>query len=66
MEISVIISTYNNSEWLEKVVCGYAAQTMRDFELVIADDGSDKPIAEVVERLKKENDFPIAFVTQKH
>lgn len=38
--ISVIISTYNSPDWLEKVLWGYASQSDRDFELVVADDGS--------------------------
>ncbi len=40
MQLSVIISTYNAPAWLEKVLWGFAAQAYRDFELVIADDGS--------------------------
>ncbi len=40
MELSVVISTYNAVAWLEKVLWGFAAQSYRDFELVIADDGS--------------------------
>jgi len=39
--ISVIISTYNAVEWLTKVLWSYAIQTTNDFELIIADDGSD-------------------------
>ena len=40
MKITVIISTYNAEEWLEKVLIGYSNQTYKDFEVVIADDGS--------------------------
>ncbi len=40
MKMSVILSTYNAPQWLEKVIWGYAVQTHQDFELVIADDGS--------------------------
>ena len=39
-EVSVIISTYNQPEWLKKVLFGYENQSFRDFEIVIADDGS--------------------------
>ena len=39
MTISVIISTYNNPAWLQKVIWGYECQTYKDFELIIADDG---------------------------
>lgn len=40
MKISVIVSTYNAEAWLEKVLIGYSNQTYKDFELIIADDGS--------------------------
>jgi glycosyltransferase involved in cell wall biosynthesis len=66
MEVSVIISTFNSPEWLEKVILGYRAQTFYDFELVIADDGSDESTARLVETLQKDNPFPILFVTQHH
>lgn len=38
--VGVIISTYNNPEWLKKVLWGYANQHYQDFEIIIADDGS--------------------------
>lgn len=38
--ISVVLSTYNAEDWLEKVLWGYCFQTFKDFEIVIADDGS--------------------------
>jgi len=37
---SVIFSTYNSVAWLEKVLWGFEQQTDRDFEIIIADDGS--------------------------
>lgn len=40
MRVSVILSTYNQPEWLRKTLWGYAAQTYSDFEIVVADDGS--------------------------
>ncbi len=40
MKVSVIITTYNKTEWLRKVLTGFSAQTETDFEIVIADDGS--------------------------
>ena len=42
MRVTVIIATYNEPEWLEKVLWGYSVQTNEDFELIIADDGSGK------------------------
>ncbi len=42
IKASIIISTYNHPKWLEKVLWSYECQTETDFEIVIADDGSDK------------------------
>jgi len=52
MFVSVILSTYESPDWLAKVVWGYAAQTHRDFELVIADDGSSLRTAECIGYLR--------------
>ena len=38
--IGVIISTYNNPTWLQKVLWGYTCQTVMPDEIIIADDGS--------------------------
>jgi glycosyltransferase involved in cell wall biosynthesis len=40
MKISVIVSTYNAEEWLEKVLLGYMQQTHPEYEVIVADDGS--------------------------
>lgn len=40
-KVSVIISTYNKPHFLEKVLTGYSNQTFQDFEILIADDGSN-------------------------
>ena len=48
MKLSVIITTYNSEEWLAKVLEGYCNQTEKDFEVVIADDGSTEKTNEVI------------------
>jgi glycosyltransferase involved in cell wall biosynthesis len=60
--ISVILSTYNEPLWLEKSLWGYACQSHRDFELVIADDGSDSATAETIRRIGKEMPMRIKHV----
>ncbi|HET8838659.1 MAG TPA: glycosyltransferase family 2 protein [Flavobacteriaceae bacterium] len=60
--ISVIISTYNAEKWLEKTLWGYHAQTRKNFEVVIADDGSKRPTFDLLEKLKPELHFPIIHV----
>ena len=51
MRVSVIVTTYNQPEQLEKVLWGYAAQRGADFELIIADDGSGPATTEVIDRV---------------
>ncbi len=65
MKVSVILATYNEPKWLAKVIRGYAAQTHRDFELVIADDGSTADTAEAIERLRNETGLTILHVWHK-
>ena len=54
MKVSVIISTYNAPDWLEKVLWGYTCQDYADFEILIADDGSGSETKEVI-RFFQEN-----------
>ena len=59
MKISVIVSTYNAEEWLEKVLIGYSVQTYSDFELIIADDGSRPLTKELIDRYSQNYPVPI-------
>jgi glycosyltransferase involved in cell wall biosynthesis len=61
-DISVIISTYNSPEWLTKVLYGYNTQSYRNFEVIIADDGSDERTKKCIEEIQKEVFFPILHV----
>ena len=64
-KISVIISTYNAEAWLEKVLWSYQAQSFKDFEVIIADDGSQQPTFDLVTSMKEKVDFPITQVWHK-
>ncbi len=59
--VGVVISTYNNPQWLEKTLWGYANQTYRDFELIIADDGSGDETRQLIESFKQNT-----FLAVKH
>lgn len=61
-KISVILSTYNAEAWLEKVLVGYSIQTYRDFEIVIADDGSGPATKQLIEDFQEKTTIPIIHV----
>ena len=65
MKLSVIVSTYNSPQWLEKVLWGYSAQKHRDFELVIADDGSTADTAQLIRCMVAETGMVIEHVWQR-
>lgn len=66
--VSVIVPAYNIEEWLGECVESILAQTFRDFELIIVDDGSTDRTAAVAARyaaqdkrvrvIRKENEGP--------
>jgi glycosyltransferase involved in cell wall biosynthesis len=62
MKVSVIISTYNSPEWLEKVLWGYECQTYSNFEIVIADDGSGTATQQMIDKFKKHSTLDILHV----
>ena len=59
MKISVIVSTYNAEEWLEKVLIGYSVQTYKDFELIIADDGSRASTKDLIDKYAANYPVPV-------
>jgi glycosyltransferase involved in cell wall biosynthesis len=65
MKISVIITTYNSEEWLEKVLVGYSIQIENDFEIIIADDGSNGKTKEAVKYFQDKFKYPIQHIWQK-
>jgi glycosyltransferase involved in cell wall biosynthesis len=65
MKLSVVITTYNAEEWLQKVLLGFSVQTIDDFEIVIADDGSSIKTKQVVENFSDHFKYPIVHVWQE-
>lgn len=62
MHVSVIISSYNSPDALERVLWGYAVQTARDFELLVADDGSGPATVERIRRVEAESGLRVRHV----
>lgn len=51
--IGVVIATYNQPTWLDKVLTSYECQTDRDFRTIIADDGSGDETRDVIEQYRQ-------------
>jgi len=64
MNVSVILSTYNSPAWLQKVLWGYSCQLYKDFELIIADDGSTNETAQLIDKIRVETNMTIRHVWQ--
>jgi glycosyltransferase involved in cell wall biosynthesis len=60
--ISVIVATYNREDALDAVLRGLARQRDRDFEVLIADDGSGPATAQVVTQWRGRAEFALAHV----
>lgn len=60
--VAVIVTTYNRPDALAAVLVGYRAQADRDFEMIVADDGSTAETAAVIDEARHGKDFNIAHV----
>lgn len=65
MQVSVIFTTYNSPAWLEKVLVGFFEQSYRNFEIVIADDGSTEETRLLVQRMRDISPVPLVHVWQE-
>jgi glycosyltransferase involved in cell wall biosynthesis len=61
---AVIIPVYNAVRYLELVLTGYLRQNTRDFELIVADDGSGPEVRALVEKYSRETPFSVRYVHQ--
>ena len=65
LKASVIISTYNQPEWLEKVLWSYEVQTEQDFEIIIADDGSTNSTKSLIDDFIANSSLQLKHVWQE-
>ncbi|MFI5316523.1 MAG: glycosyltransferase [Myxococcota bacterium] len=63
---SVILATYNQPRLLDLALLGYSNQTRRDFEIIVADDGSRSETGDVVAAHARRSPLPIRHVWQPH
>jgi glycosyltransferase involved in cell wall biosynthesis len=60
--ISVVVTTYNREDALDAVLRALARQTDRNFEIVVADDGSGPDTARVVQSWAQRQPVPVKHV----
>ena len=59
IKASVIAAFYNNIKYLKLVLAGFEQQTEKDFELIIADDGSPEEVVKEIESIVSNYSFRI-------
>jgi glycosyltransferase involved in cell wall biosynthesis len=64
--ISVIVTTYNRPDALDAVLRGLARQSDKDFEVVIADDGSGAETTALVKSWQGRLPHPLTHVWHEH
>lgn len=64
-DATVVISVYNKTRELELVLSGFKGQTFRDFEIIIADDGSNSKMKKFIEDYQKNSPLSINHVWQE-
>jgi glycosyltransferase involved in cell wall biosynthesis len=63
---TVFTATYNRAHTIHRVFNSLSAQTLRDFEWIVVDDGSTDNTAELIAAWTEIADFPIRYVKQEH
>jgi glycosyltransferase involved in cell wall biosynthesis len=61
---SVLISTYNEPQWLEWVLWAYATQSMTNFELIVVDDGSGPDTRQRIDALRPQMPYRLRHFWQ--
>ncbi|MEC9375564.1 MAG: glycosyltransferase family 2 protein [Pseudomonadota bacterium] len=64
-KISIILSTYNSPDWLEKTIFGFSCQTIKPNEILIADDGSDDATRSRINQLRDETGLNLIHIWQE-
>ena len=65
LKVTVIIATYNMPQWLEKVLWGYECQEYRNFDIIVADDGSGEETKTVIEKFKEQSGLTVTHLWHK-
>jgi glycosyltransferase involved in cell wall biosynthesis len=64
--LTLIIAVYNASRYLQFIFAALDRQSMLDFEVIIADDGSGPEISQLVDSTRRDSPFQIKHLWQPH
>lgn len=64
--ITIVTPTFNRATYLSTLYKSLFAQTLKDFDWLIIDDGSQDNTKEIVESFVKENSIPISYVYKEN
>ncbi len=62
-KVAVVVPCYNHARYVERALASVFAQTYRQVELVVIDDGSTDGSADALRRALKKSPFPSRFVS---
>ena len=62
LAISVIVTTYNRPDALAATLRGLAAQADRQFEVIVADDGSTSETSDFIREIQQSFPVPLQHV----
>jgi GT2 family glycosyltransferase len=65
MSVALIVSTYNQPEHLDRCLFALGRQTYRDFEIVMADDGSGDETRRLIGKYQEALAMPVRHVWQE-
>ncbi|MGL5786286.1 MAG: glycosyltransferase family 2 protein [Bacteroidales bacterium] len=63
--VSLLISTYNNTDFLRLCLQSILTQTVKPTEIVIADDGSTSETYQEIKKFRSETDIPVKHIWQE-
>ena len=65
IKASVILSFYNKIDYLKLVLAGFERQTFKNFEIIIADDGSNQDVVNQIEELTASCSYSVTHLWQE-
>jgi glycosyltransferase involved in cell wall biosynthesis len=61
---SVVIPAYNAARWLEQTLASWACQTVRNFEVIVVDDGSEDDTVALARTFEER--LPLRVISEPH